>query len=236
MKQKTRIQLFASLAVLTLVTTACLGSSDEAAEGDDVPFVAETSGDSSSDSDEDVGSETTDATAPETDSPEGSTEPDESNTDDEAESGGECIVGDWVIDQAEMQGYYNALAANAGGLDMTFAIDGQTLMSFTDDGTLTYVPAFTLQLETGGIAGDGIAGGQLTGTYALEDGLITTEITDNGLTIEVTVSGITMTEAEFGDAFSSIPIASAPYHCTDEGPVIEFQTGGPAHLVQLKHS
>ncbi len=221
--------LITLILVLALVVSSCGGSSEDLSATVDSP------GDAVG---EDAPVEEDGVTEDGVDTPE-TTATTEAPTSEEAlaeesEGGGDCIVGDWAIQQQEMQGFYDALSTNATGSDVTFIIEGNTLMSFGSDGSLHYIPDFNLVLDTGGLSGEGTAGGQLSGTYTVEDGIITTEVTESGLTLEVTVAGITMDQDTFGDLFSSIPINSAPYHCTDEGPAIEFETGGAAtHLVQL---
>ncbi len=159
------------------------------------------------------------------------------DTEGEGASDGTCLVGDWVIDQGEMQGFYNAMAANAGGMEMSFTIDGSTGMSFGADGRFLYTPQFALSLDTGGISGEGEASGQLTGSYSVADGIISTEVENSDLALEITVAGVTVNQDTLGDLFSSVPVNSAPFTCGEEGPIIQFTSGvGTTHPVQLKAS
>jgi hypothetical protein len=143
---------------------------------------------------------------------------------EEAVAGGpECLVGDWYITQEEMQGFYDAVTAETGA---GFTIDGGTGLTFTES-TFTYTPQFTLLLDLAGTTGTGTIDGAISGNYSADDTTITTsqETSDAVLTVEI--GGVVQdASALFGDILAASPINTAPYECTADGPLIQFDTGG----------
>jgi hypothetical protein len=142
-----------------------------------------------------------------------------------------CLVGDWYIEQDQMQVFYDALGAENGGLDMQ--IEGGTGLRFDDD-TFEYRPDFTLLLTVSGLEGTGAITGSIGGQYEADASQITTSQETNDTELVVTVGGVTQDGSGlFGSLLASSPIHSAAYECTAAGPLIQFDTGGAPVGVQL---
>lgn len=151
----------------------------------------------------------------------------DTTTDADAAAGdGGCLVGSWVITGDTMNGYYDALESTpemAGG-DVDFTITGDTALEFRPDGTYTYRPDFALAMVVGDMSGDGAASGELSGDYVIEDGIVTTTVTDDAIEMTITVAGITMSSSDIGMDIESIaPISSAPVDCSGETPTLGFE-------------
>lgn len=143
-------------------------------------------------------------------------------------SGPECLIGDWIIPQDQMQSFYDAI----DGIE--FEIEGDTGLSFTAT-EYRYTPDFTLTLEVMGMEGSGTITGSVTGEYTADDSTITTSHEVSDVAVAVTVGGVTQDGTDaFGAFMSSAPINSAPYECGPGGPVIQFDTGDARVPVQLR--
>ena len=143
-----------------------------------------------------------------------------------------CLVGEWVVTEAEMNAFYDAVEALVDQ-PIDFTITGETGLVFTD-ATYAWSPAFTLELEISGITGTGTAGGSITGTYTTDDGVLSTELGTSELTLTVEVAGQTIDGATLGNGFiTSVPFVNSPYTCDGPTPVIEFETIDARHPVTL---
>lgn len=134
-----------------------------------------------------------------------------------------CLIGDWLITEAQMQSFYDALSSEIDGLSI--AIAGDTGLSFTSD-TYVYTPDFVLTLEVSGIEGEGDTSGSLSGSWTASEGVLTTEVGENSLATQITVLGVTQDGSELlGSFITSDPINSAPFDCSDPAaPVLQFET------------
>jgi hypothetical protein len=135
-----------------------------------------------------------------------------------------CLVGDWRITQAEMQGFYDAATGSSEGFTIT--IEGDTGLSFTVD-QYRYTPSFTLILDVSGLRGEGVTTGSLGGSYAADGGLITTTLGDNNLATTITINGAAQDASGLvGSIIASDPINQAPFDCSDpQSPVLQFEVG-----------
>jgi hypothetical protein len=155
-------------------------------------------------------------------------------TPDEPASGPDdgCLVGEWVVTEAEMNAFYDAVEALVDQ-PIDFTITGETGLVFTES-TYAWSPAFTLELEISGITGTGTAGGSITGTYTTDDGVLSTELGTSELTLTLEVAGQTIDGETLGNGFiTSVPFVSSPYTCDGPTPVIEFETIDARHPVTL---
>lgn len=150
--------------------------------------------------------------------------------------GPECLVGEWVITEAEMNAYYDALeaalAAEAGTAP-TIDVSGEVRLQFTPT-EYTYTGNFDLTLAVAGQEGTGSSAGVVTGTWSDADGVIVTELAESSLTVSVSIGGITLDGSDLANGLlNDLPINAAPYDC--DGPSLEFQTGigTPRHTVTL---
>lgn len=157
--------------------------------------------------------------------PEGTTGGESTSGSDGAVDQATCLIGDWRISEEQMQRFYDAVAAEAGGgLEMT--IDGDTGLSFTDV-AYAYSPDFTLMLSfDAGVDGTGTITGSIRGDYEAAEGVIATSHNESDVSMTVDVGGFEMDGSElFGDILASHPFNEAPYECTADEVVIEFSTG-----------
>lgn len=146
----------------------------------------------------------------------------------------DCLIGDWVITQDEMNAFYDTIESQVGG-PFEITIAGQTGLTLTAD-TYQYVADFDLTLEVSGITGQGVSTGTVSGTYVADDGIIVTELGSSDLSVIVTVGGTTMDESAFANGLlGSVPINDAPYDCSGPNPVLMFETAddGVRHPVTL---
>ena len=147
----------------------------------------------------------------------------------------DCLVGDWVITEDEMNAYYDTLEAtlSASGPAPTFDITGEVLLTFTPS-EYTYTADFDLALGVAGQEGTGTSTGTVSGSWTPVDGVIIAETTDSDLSVSISVGGITFDGDELANGLlDSSPINAAPFDCA--GPTLEFQTGEgtPRHSVAL---
>ncbi len=141
----------------------------------------------------------------------------------------DCLVGDWVISEEQMQRFYDSMDVPAD-----FHITGDTGLSFAAD-TYEYTPDFQLKMDLGGQEASGTLTGSITGGYTTQDGVITTSNDANDIDMAITVAGVTMDGTDTGEAFiESSPVNSAPYECTPAGPVITFENTGDGVDIQLQ--
>lgn len=170
----------------------------------------------------------------------GTDEPDAASGDTEVEEpadeglttdlGGECLVGDWIITEEEMQGFYSQLAAENG---FDIVVSGSTSLDFTAD-RYEYVPDFTIEMTVSGQEATGSATGSVQGDYSVADGVITTENDVAAIVMPITVNGVEMDASDIGNGvISSHPINSVTYHCEAGAPVIDFITSSSTHPVAL---
>ena len=146
----------------------------------------------------------------------------------------DCLIGNWVITQDEMNAFYDTLEATVGApLDIT--VSGQTLLDLTAD-TYEYTANFDLVVSALGTSGEGQSSGTVSGTYTADDGVIVTTLGSSNLSVIVTVGGQTLDESAFANGLlGSVPINDAPYDCSGPTPVIMFETADPGvrHPVTL---
>ena len=145
-----------------------------------------------------------------------------------------CLVGEWLITQSAMQGFYDAVSVDTEG-GVEFTIVGDTGLSFTTD-SYEYTPSFTLELSLAGVQGQGVTTGSLGGGWTGDGGVVTTTLGFNNLSTQVTIAGAAVDASELlGSIIASDPINQAPFDCSDpQAPVLQFETGvGSRTPVQL---
>jgi hypothetical protein len=208
-------------AALGFTLAACGGGGDEPSSGDQLPDDTATTTITTTTT---VSTTTTSpppvvvvAAEPEAD-PDTAPEPEPPGTD------GACLVGDWKVADAELNSYYEALAAGTGPeTGLSLSTTGEVLMSFTET-SYEYIGDFDLMLSVGGVDGTGEATGSVDGTWVAEDGIILTELGSSDLNIVVTVSGVTIDGSDFGNGLvQANPLNNAPFTC--DGPTLMFQSG-----------
>ncbi|MEQ8439733.1 MAG: hypothetical protein RIB65_19740 [Ilumatobacter fluminis] len=147
---------------------------------------------------------------------------------------GECLVGNWVITQDEMNAFYDTLEATVDApLDIT--VSGQTLLDLTAD-TYLYTANFDLTVDVAGQSGTGQSTGTVSGTYSAVDGVIVTTLGSSDLNVIISVMGQTIDGSSMANGWlTAAPINDSPYDCSGPTPVIMFETADPGvrHPVTL---
>lgn len=132
-----------------------------------------------------------------------------------------------------MNGFYDVVGS-ASDSPLAIHVTGYVALNLTEN-TYEYLPAFSLVL--GDNLGEGDASGSITGSYAAEDGVITTSLEVPNLVLDIRVGGNSIDGSSLGNnILSSAPINGATYHCEGTTPVIDFQTGAgnPTYPVTLR--
>jgi len=155
-------------------------------------------------------------------------------TTEPADGGADCLVGEWVITEDEMNAFYDTIESQSGApFDIT--IVGQTGLDLAAD-TYLYDANFTLAIDVAGMTGEGESTGTVSGTYTTEDGIIHTTLGSSDLNVTVRMGGQTIDGSTMANGLlNSVPINEAPYSCDGPTPVIMFQTAddGVRHPVTL---
>jgi hypothetical protein len=220
---------FAVMLALAGLVLGCGGGDDDTAAT--VPSAP------AADTTDEVDVETTTA-APEpsgTDAPVGddSAPTDTSGIDDVGADVGECLIGDWVVTEEQMDAYYAGLMSTMEaplGLDTV----GSAPLSFAADGTYAWAPAFTLVVDIAGQSGTGAIGGTITGEWAAADGLVTTSSDVEALTVSIAVNGVTFEGDDLANGLlNTSPVNGVTYSCDGPTPVLDFQTADPETTVPV---
>jgi hypothetical protein len=185
--------------------------------------------------------ETTDAVAVESTTavtePSGTDAPAESDpppTDPPAtDDAGECLVGNWVVTEEQMDAYYAGLMST---MEAPLALDtvGSAPLSFAADGTYAWAPAFTLVVDIAGQSGTGDVGGTVTGEWTAVDGVVTTFSDVEALTVSIAVNGVTFGGDDLANGLlNTSPVNGVTYSCDGPTPVLDFQTADPEVTVPV---
>lgn len=179
-----------------------------------------------------VSAETTTAATdpPTTDAP---VETDPPATEAPAVDAGECLIGNWVVTEEEMDGYYAGLM---GTMDAPISIDtsGSAPLSFGADGTYEWAPEFALTVEVAGQSGNGDVAGTINGNWTAVDGVVTTSSDVNALTVSISVNGVAFDGDDLASGLlNSSPVNGVTYSCDGPTPVLDFQTADPAVTVPV---
>lgn len=143
--------------------------------------------------------------------------------------GESCIEGDWTISEEQLDGYYAELGAVSG---VPMSTTGTTRIRFIDS-QFVYDAVFDLEMDLDGQRATAKSDGVATGSYVVEDGVISTELAANSISIVVNVAGFEIDAGGLGnDLLTSFPINDAAFNC--DGPTIFFDTGGAEpHPIEL---
>jgi len=146
---------------------------------------------------------------------------------------GECLVGDWVVTEDQMNAFYDGLMST---LEAPIGIDasGSAPLSFAADGTYRWAPDFALGVEVAGQSGTGVTGGTITGDWSAAVGVVTTSSDINALAVAIEVNGVTFGGDDLVNGLlNSSPVNGVTYSCDGPTPVLDFQTGDPAVTVPI---
>ena len=138
------------------------------------------------------------------------------------EVGGDCLVGDWVISEDQLNAFYAQVSAESEGV--TMSVEGNTALNFTET-TYEYLPVFTLFLDMAGTSGSGDVTGSVRGDYTASEGVLTTENDVSALDMQLTIDGMPFDGSDLGnEIIASQPINDVTYRCEAGAPVIDFKT------------
>jgi hypothetical protein len=154
-------------------------------------------------------------------------------TDAPAVAAGECLVGDWVVTEEQMDAYYAGLMST---LEAPLGLDtaGSAPLSFAADGTYAWAPAFSLVVEVAGQSGTGEVAGTVSGDWMAADGVVVTSSDVEALTVSITVNGITFEGADLANGLlNTSPVNGVTYSCDGPTPVLDFQTADPELTVPV---
>ena len=146
---------------------------------------------------------------------------------------GECLVGDWVVTEEQMDGFYSGMMST---LEAPLTIDtvGSAPLSFAADGTYEWAPEFTLTVEVAGANGTGEVGGTITGNWTATEGVVTTSSDLNALVVSISVNGVVFDGADLANGLlNSTPINGVTYSCDGPTPVLDFKTADPSVTVPV---
>lgn len=138
----------------------------------------------------------------------------------EAPKNSECLVGEWIVHEAELQSFYDRVNVSQA----TFSISGDMRLTITED-TYQFYPDFALTLEIAGIDAVGEIVGDVNGSYSASEEMLTTsyEHADN-VEFVITVMGQVFDGKEMNDTFLSMfAINEAPYTCVEDLLTIGYQ-------------
>ena len=150
-----------------------------------------------------------------------------------ATDAGECLVGDWVVTEEQMDGFYSGVMST---LEAPLTIDtvGSAPLSFGADGTYEWAPEFTLTVEVAGANGTGEVGGTITGNWTATEGVVTTSSDLNALVVSISVNGVVFDGADLANGLlNSTPINGVTYSCDGPTPVLDFKTADPSVTVPV---
>jgi hypothetical protein len=151
----------------------------------------------------------------------------------EAPAEGDCLIGDWVVTDEQMNLFY---AGAIGTLQTPLTIDtvGSAPLTFGADGTYSWTPDFVLTVDVAGQSGVGDVGGTITGNWTAVDGIVTTSADVNDLTVSITVNGATFGGDDLANGLlDSSPVNGVTYACDGPVPVLDFKTADPEVTVPV---
>jgi hypothetical protein len=231
---------FVGIVVAAGLLVGCGGDSDSGEAGSVPETVASTVSPVETTDTTDT-TDTTETTTAATEPP-ASTEPptglavggsDTSTSTAPAPDAGECLVGDWVVTEEQMDAFYSGLMST---LEAPLTIDtvGSAPLSFAADGTYEWAPDFTLTVEVAGASGTGEVGGTITGDWTATEGVVTTSSDLNALVVSITVNGVVFDGADLANGLlNSSPINGVTYSCDGPAPVLDFKTADPSVTVPV---
>jgi len=231
------IAAFAGALAVAGLLVGCGGSDDSAVTIDPATTVDTTDATATASTDITTAATTEVTDPPSTDAPvetdPPATDPPPPVTQAPAGDEGECLVGDWVVTEDQMNAFYGALMST---LEAPIGIDaaGSAPLSFAVDGTYRWAPDFALTVEVAGQRGTGVTGGTITGNWTAVDGVVTTASDINALAVAIDVNGVTFGGDDLVNGLlNSSPVNGVTYSCDGPTPVLDFKTGDPAVTVPI---
>ncbi|MBN9605395.1 MAG: hypothetical protein J0G30_02150 [Actinomycetales bacterium] len=145
-----------------------------------------------------------------------------------------CLVGDWVVDEQQLNTFFDAVETeNAGSVQ--FEATGQSGLSF-DGARYSYTPDISLAMRIADVTGTGTIAGTVTGDYAVDGENLSTSNDTSDIDPTITVGGMPMSATElFDPAIFEHPIADGPFVCGAGLLVVQFSTGSGSVPLTLHH-
>jgi hypothetical protein len=225
---RTHRPVLAFLAVGALVLAACGGSDEDSSADTAAVETTTTELDSALATNPAAATTTTAASPPATDSP--VTQPPEIDppaTEAAPDVDRACLVGEWVVTEEEMNGFYDGLESTVDA-PLTISVEGSAPITFSADGTYLWDPEFVLTVDVAGAGGTGATTGDITGDWSASDGVVTTTSDVNALEVSITVNGATINGSDLANGFlNSSPINGVTYSCDGPAPILDFKTADP---------
>ena len=148
-------------------------------------------------------------------------------------NGARCLVGDWVISDAELDAYFDVVAANAAFESIDS--DGVIRVSFTDT-WFVWTNDYELSMTVADMDYVSVSTGSFAGSYTEANGVLTGAVERDDRGGVVTQDGKPV--GDVGDLFVGInparPMDSMSFSC--DGPVLMLEAGPSAaarHAVHL---
>ncbi len=142
-------------------------------------------------------------------------------------SSDDCLVGTWLWTSEELQRFWDVIESQsqpATGEHVDFTSDGEITLEIRADGTFTYSVDYSVTIGVAGVGATNSLAGDLSGSYAVEEGTITTENVENTIDITSSVPGVD--PSTLGDQLliEDNPINESPFHCEGENLVLDVAT------------
>lgn len=139
-----------------------------------------------------------------------------------------CLVGDWIVTEAELNAYYDTVTAQSAFDSIDVA--GQVRITFTDS-SFVWTDDYAMDLDALDMTYRAALAGNLTGTYETDGRLLAGTVDHDDRTGRFSHNGVVIEDA--GDLFVGVaparPLDTAPFVCA--GPTLTIAAGptGVAH-------
>ena len=140
-----------------------------------------------------------------------------------APNGAACLVGDWVINDADLATYFDTVEQNSSF--QSISSSGEMRLTYTNT-TYKWVNDDTLQMVFDGVSYEGVNTGWFSGSYTEAQGIMTGTIDEERRSGTLTINGQPLVD-DVGDLFVGInparPMDAMKYSC--DGPQLVLDAG-----------
>ncbi|PZU45250.1 MAG: hypothetical protein DI566_10500 [Microbacterium sp.] len=138
-----------------------------------------------------------------------------------------CLIGDWTMDQAGLDGFYGDVNTLLEGSGVVFTPQGSAALSITKDGAFTWSPSTQLTAAVSGTEILVTLGGQIVGTYtATGDRIATATQSTDGLVVSATIDGAETDAGAITEQIAAAPITDAAYTCSGDTLTLDSSLAG----------
>ncbi|MGB0112005.1 MAG: hypothetical protein WBP59_02175, partial [Ilumatobacteraceae bacterium] len=146
---------------------------------------------------------------------------------------GSCLEGDWIVNEEQMNAFYEGVMATVDAPLDIHAV-GSAVLWFDADGTYGWLPDFSLNVEVAGRGGVGEATGNIVGNWEASGGVVTTSSDVNALVVTITIDSTTINGSDMANGMlNSSPVNGVTYNCDGPTPVLDFKTSDPNVTVPI---